>query len=323
MSLPGVLLRNWRLKSIALALALLLWVTMRLRDDSGTSRRALPVDVRVENLDPDWVAVGEPSPRSVSMMVHGSFGDLFRAAVARPVVVVPVDSVPGEDWVLPLEAGWVANLDQGRVVVDDFTPSTVRLRFERNEVVPVPVSFRTAGALPSTLAMARDPRVNPLFTQVRGPASVLDGLETVFLEPFDLSRISAPGPARFEVAMDTSELSRAAVSPAAAILTLEAAPKESRVLAQVAVELPDGGAGWAVEPEAVSVVLYGAGRTLARVDTSLVRARLGMEVGALELRMEQTGEARAPLVLEGLGRWIEGVLEPDTVVVRKTEEGAS
>lgn len=318
MSLPGILLRNWRLKSIALALAVLLWITMRLRDDSGTSRRELPVDVRVENLDPDWVALGAPSPPSVSMMVHGSFGDLFRAAVARPVVVVPVDSVPGEDWVLPLEAGWVANLDQGRVVVDDFTPSTVRLRFERNKIVPVPVSFRGSGALPDGLALARAPRVNPPFTQVRGPASVLDGLETVFLEPFDLGRITDPGPARFEVAMDTAGLSRAAVSPATAILTVDAAPKESRVLASVPVELPGGVSGWTLEPDSVSVVLYGARRELARVDTGLVRVRLGMEAGALELRMEETGEAQAPLVLEGLGRWIEGGLEPDSVIVRKT-----
>lgn len=317
MSLPGVLLRNWRLKSIALALALLLWITMRLRDDSGTSRRELPVDVQVENLDPDWVGLGQPSPASVSMRVHGSFGDLFRAALDRPVVVVPVDSVPGEDWVLPLEPGWVANLDQGRVVVDDFTPSTVRLRFERNQVVAVPVSFRGSGALPDGLALTGDPQVSPLFTQVRGPASVLDGLETVFLEPFDLGRVTEPGTARFEVALDTAALSRAAVSPATAALIVEAARMESRVLASVAVELPGAVSGWMVEPDSVSVVLYGAARVLANVDTGLVRVRLGSEAGALELRMEETGEARSPLVVEGLGRWIEGALEPDSVTVRK------
>lgn len=321
MSLPGVLLRNWRLKSIALALAVLLWVTMRLRDDEGTSRRELPVEVMVENVDPDWVGLGRPSPPSVSMRVHGTFGDLFRAALARPVIVVPVDSVPGEDWVLPLEPGWVANLDQGRVVVDDFTPSTVRLRFERNQVVAVPVSFRGSGALPEGLALTGEPSVNPLFTQVRGPASVLDGLETVFLEPFDLGRITEPGPARFDVVLDTAGLSRTAMSPTSAVLSVEAAAKESRVLASVAVELPATVSGWTVEPGSVSVVLSGAARALARVDTGLVRARLGREAGALELQMEETGEARSPLVLEGLGRWVEGALEPDTVTVRKS--GAS
>lgn len=319
-SVTGIFLRNWRLKGFSLLLAALLWVIMQLRDETDTGRRDLPdVEVRVSMMDPEWVMLGPPSPATISLSVRGSFGDLFRAALSRPVVMVPVDSVPKEDSTLELEADWVTNLDHSRVTVDGFDPGSVRLHFERNTTEPVPVSYRTIGELPESLALTGEPRVNPLFVQARGPASVVDVLETVFLEPLDLSAITGPG--QFELGLDTAGLEGVAVTPSTAILTVDAAPKDSLVMPR-RVELVVSGvfaSGELVaEPDSVTVTLRGTADALSAADTSAVRVRVLIAGDELRDRLNEDGEARVPVVVEGLGTgsWLESTTDVDTVVVR-------
>ena len=321
MSLPGFLVRNWRLKGISLALASLLWVAMQLREEADTGRRDLPnVEVRIENGDPRWMASGAPSPATVSIGVHGTFGDLFRAALARPVVVIPVDSVPGQDSVFQLEPNWVANLDQDRVAIDGFNPSTVRQRFERNTSEPVPVSYRTIGAVPDSLAMTGALRVNPLFTQVRGPASLVDDMETVFLEPFDLGALTGPG--RFDVAVDTAGLGGVSVSPSTAVLTVEVATRGRRLVGPLPVEPPEGVEDLEAAPASVIVTLHGAEPLLAEADTTALRVRAvlpALERAAARARLEAGEEEHVPLVVEGVppDSWLEWTLEVDSVAVRR------
>ena len=44
----------------------------------------------MEHLDPGWVLKGPPTPARVEMTVTGPYGELLRAAMAEPVVVIPV-----------------------------------------------------------------------------------------------------------------------------------------------------------------------------------------------------------------------------------------
>ena len=319
MSLPSFLVRNWRIKATSLALATLLWVTMQLRDQADTGRRDLGgVEVRVENVDPEWMALGGPSPATVVVGVHGTFGDLFRAALARPVVVIPVDSVPGEDSVFELEPDWVENLDQDRVAIDGFSPSTVRLRFERKTSEPVPVSYRTIGAVPDSLAMTGEMRVNPLFVQAKGPASLVDRLETVFLEPFDLAALTGSG--RFDVAVDTTGLEGVSVSPSSAVLTVEAGTRGRRELAPLPVELPADAGELESTPHSVVVTLHGASALLAEADTTALRVRATLDLEAARARLGAGEEVRAPIVVEGVppDSWIEWTAPVDSVTVRRS-----
>ncbi len=320
MSSPGIVLRNWRLKVAALALAVLLWVTMRLRDDADIARRDLPnVDVRVENGDPTWFLLGEPSPGAVRMSVQGSFGDLFRVALARPSIVIPIDSVPGEDWILELRPDWVGGVDPSRVTITEFTPSTVRLRFGMNKVEPIPVSVRFTGTVPDSLAVVGEPRVNPLFTQVRGAASVVDGLEAVFLEPFDLGRLEGPGSGRFELSLDTVGLGGVVVNPSAASLVVNVALRRTRELGHRGVELPDA-ADLVLEPDSLTVTLFGAEEMLGVIDVSTVRLRVATSARVIRQALGEVTEVRAPVVVEGLPRWIEGSAGADSVTVRRAGE---
>ena len=316
MSLSGLIVRNWRLKISALALAVLLWVTMRLTDDR-TARLTIPdVEVRVEQVHRDWFLKAPPLPPTVQMSVSGPQGELVRVAMSQPAMVIRVDSVLGEDSVVTLIPDWVSNVDRSSVTIENFAPSSVRLLFERNKEEEIPVSVRLSGALSDSLAMVAEPRANLLFTRVRGAASLVDELETVFLELFDLGGVTESG--RFDVALDTTGLGGLAVNPVSATLTVEVASKQSRVVA-LTVAIPGGGNDLVVDPATVPVTLYGAGEVLARVDSSALSLRVVPTAEELRRTLEEVEDARVPVALSGLPQWVEGVVEPDSVSVRRDE----
>lgn len=317
MSLSGVLTRNWRIKLAALFLAVLLWVTMRLSDDR-VSRLEIPgVQVRVDQVASDWLLKGAPSPSTVGMTVTGPMGDLFRVAMAEPVVIIPVDSVPGEDLVLELAPDWVWNVDRGSVVIEDFAPSSVRLLFERYEDEDIPVSLRLTGRLPDALALVSEPRANLLFAQVRGPASEMDALETVFLAPFDLSGLDGSG--QFDVVVDTVGMGGLVVSPMMATVTVEVATRETRVVGPVPVEFVGGGEDLVVEPDSVSVILSGAGQLLDGSETAELVARVTGDPAEVRRAIDEIGEIRLPVEVSGFPRFVNGAAEPDSVTVRRID----
>lgn len=314
MSLSGLIIRNWRLKIAALALAMLLWVTMRLTDDR-LGRLTIPgVEVRVEQIHRDWFLRQGPLPSTVQMSVSGPQGALARVAMSRPAMVIRVDSVFSEDSVVTLIPDWVSNVDRSSVTIENFAPSSVRLLFERNKEEEIPVSLRLTGSLPDSLAMVAEPRANLLFTRVRGAASIVDELETVFLEPFDLGRMTGSG--RFDVALDTAGLRGLAVNPLSATLTVEVATRTSRVVG-LPVAFPGTAAELLAEPATVAVTLYGAEEVLARVDSSALGLRVATDLVALRSALEDADSVRVPLVLNGVPLWVGAAIAPDSVIVRR------
>ena len=313
MSLPGILLRNWRLKITALALALVLWVTMQLTDDRIGLLSISNVEVRVEEVHRDWFLRQPPSPPAVEMSVTGPLRDILRVAMSRPVIVIRVDSVLREDSVLTLIPDWVTDVDRSSVTIENFRPSSVRLLFERNKEEEIPVTVRLTGELPDSLAMLAEPRANLLFTRVRGAASAVDALETVFLEPFDLSGVTGHG--RFEVALDTTGLGGLVVNPTSATLTVAVATMRSRVLA-IPVEWPGADTGLVLESDVVNVTLYGAEELLSAADTAVLRVLVEVDPATVRAAVEGDGEARVPLSLTGVPAWVRGVVEVDSVTVR-------
>ena len=313
MSFSGIIVRNWRLKITALTLAVVLWVTMRLTDDRIDLLSISNVEVRVEHVHRDWFLRQPPSPPAVEMSVTGPLGDILRVAMSRPAIVIRVDSVLKEDSVLTLIPDWVTDVDRSSVTIENFRPSSVRLLFERNKEDGIPVTVRLRGELPDSLAMVAEPRANLLFTRVRGAASVVDALETVFLEPFDLGGVTGPG--RFEVALDTAGLGGLVVNPRSATLTVEVAPMRSRVLA-VPVEWPGADPELVLESAVVNVTLFGAEELLMGADTAALRVLVGVEAAAVRGAVEEDGEARVPVSLIGVPAWVRGVVEVDSVTVR-------
>jgi len=309
----GLFRRNWRLKIAALAVTVLLWATIRV---GAISRQDLPdVAVRVENDDPDWVPTGLPSPSTVQLSLTGPARELFRVAVDRPVVVVPIDRVLSDDSVIVLRSEWVRNANRAGVAIEDITPSSIRIQFERNEVASIPVSRRPEGSLPDTLSFVSAPQVNPLFTNVRGPASTVNEVEAIFTEPFDLSSVTSSG--RFELPLDTAGVGLR-VTPSVVTLTVNVAPTVERSLSPRLVQIPDRDQSSLelVDPSPLPVTIRGAEAVLEEVDTAAVY--LEVHIDPLAREMVEGDEMYLAVLVSGLPDLVEGDADPDSVLVRRS-----
>ena len=313
MTSAGLIQRNWRLKIAALALTVLLWATIRV---GAVSQQDLPdVHVRIENDDPNWVTRGVPSPATVQLGLTGPARDLFRVAVDRPVIVVPIDEVFSEDTVIVLRTEWVRNADRPGVNIEDFTPSTIRVQFEENQGASIPVVRRTTGSLPDSLSFLAPIQINPLFTNVRGPASSVDDLEAIFLEPFDLSQITSSG--RFEVQLDTAGVGLA-VTPRTVTLTVSVAPTVAQLVGRRTVRPPAGEAtGLEVEPSSLPVTLHGAQEVLSRLDTAAVALEVVVDPMVRDLAVGE--EVYLAVAVRGLPELVRASTDPDSVLVRRPE----
>ncbi len=315
MSVARRALRNWRLKSLALAIAALLWVTMRLSDNRIDRLDLDRVEVRVESVDGDWRLRQAPSPPAVEMSLSGPMGELLRAGLANPAVVIRLDSVASEDTVLALSPDWVTGVDRSSVTVEDFTPSTVRLRFGRVGEEEIPVSMRSTGTLPDSLALLAEPRVDVLFVRARGPVDRLAAMETVFVEPFDLGRVSGSG--SYSVRMDTVGLGLS-VRPTEARVVVAAAPRRSRTLSGRPVAAPELGDAVVLEPMAVDLVLSGADALLdVAAASAAVRVGIALDASRVLEALADSAEVRVGLAVVGLPRWVEGAPVPDSATARR------
>lgn len=215
------LTENWALKLAAVALAVLLWLAVRAPTQQAATFRN--VAVQVDLRDPDWRLAAGPEPEAVHVTVLGPTGELLTLAGQGPRIVLPVERVADsvEVQVVPLQ--WVQlprGITQARVV--GIRPDTVRLRYERLTTRALPVRVRTAGRLPAEYELVLPITTNPPAVQVRGPARLVEALDSVPLVPVDLSglRSTTNIPAR----VDSTLLGPVRVTPQEVNVVVRVAP---------------------------------------------------------------------------------------------------
>ena len=221
----GFITNNWALKLAAVALALLMWLGVR----AGTPKRTLfrNVPVQVDLRDPGWRLLGEPNPPTVSVTVTGPTSELMTLAADPPRIVLPVERVSDsvETQVVPPQ--WI-RLPRGldRTRIDGLRPDTIRLRYERLETRSLPVKVTSRGDLPEGLALELPIATNPAVVQVRGPARLLEELDSVPLLPVDLSglRDATNVPTR----VDTAAIEGVTVEPREINVILRVVPTDSQ-----------------------------------------------------------------------------------------------
>jgi YbbR domain-containing protein len=213
--------KNWGLKLAALSLAILLWMAVRAGTPRATTFRNIPVQIDLR--DTDWQLAEPPQPTAVHVTVRGPTGELMTLASQPPRIVLLVDRVTDsvETQVLPLQ--WVQlprEVREARVL--SLRPDTIRLRYERLETRAFPVRIRTTGDLPDGYALAPGASASPATVQLRGPARILDQLDSLSLEPVDVSglRTTTSIPTR----IDTVGLGGARVSPQEVTVVVRVAP---------------------------------------------------------------------------------------------------
>lgn len=217
------LTENWALKLAALGLAILLWLAVTANDEQQVAFRNIPVEVDLR--DPDW-RLERLEPATVTVTVRGPRGELVELGGSPPRIVMPLERVNDtlESQVVPLQ--WVqlpAGVRLTRVL--RVRPDTIRLHYQRLDSRSLPVRVRTRGELPEGLALSLPISTNPSTLQVRGPANLISGLDSVPLLPVDLSGLDAT--TNVPVGVDTVGLEELSFDPAEVNVVLRVAPIDS------------------------------------------------------------------------------------------------
>jgi YbbR domain-containing protein len=175
---------DWALKLTSLAVAFLLWVTVRAETPGQWDT---DIEVRVVNNDGDWVVAGPPTPSAVKVMFRGPLGELLRIASELPAVIVTVDQVSDSLEFHELRRNWVRmppGTDNTEVV--GFNPTGVRLSFDRVSTRLIPVAVGVQGRLPDGYHLAGQPIVDPAVVRASGARRDLSKIDSLRLPPIEL-----------------------------------------------------------------------------------------------------------------------------------------
>lgn len=304
------LTHNWKLKLLALGLSVFLWALVQ---NEPTPETFPAVPVRVDVTDTSWTTAGPPNPSTVELRLGGPAGEMVKLARGGPTVHVPISEVGSSDTVVTIHRDWVDLGSDTRLNVDAVSPPAVHISFERADTRIVRAYARFRGSLPRHLALAGPVALNPGMIRVRGPRSRVDGLDSVPLDPLDLSGVNGSGD--FTVGVDTSALPGVRVIPSSASLTLRVEEEIERVLPAVPVDLQrQDGIRLIVEPASVGITLTGARTPVIGLDPS----RLKVQVAPATLRGMAPGEERhVPLRIEGVPSLVSAAPDPEMVTVRR------
>lgn len=314
---PRSLVHNWRLKLTALGLSVFLWALVQ--TEPRNAETFSPVPVVVEVADTAWAVSGAPEPAEVELRISGPAREMVRLARVGTTVRVPVRSVGSADTVISLRRDWVALEEGSALIVESVAPSTVRVTFEPAVTRAVPVHASTQGSLAPELALASPIGVNPPVVRVHGPASRIEGVDSVLLRPLDLTTVTASGVE--ELVVDTAGLSGLRVTPAIATVGIRVEERVERVLGGIPViAQPDfDPQGLSVTPSEVEVVLRGARSLVGAVDPLDLRA--WVEPERLQ-GMAPGEERRVPVRVEGVPELVTWELPVDVVTVRRAPSEA-
>ena len=252
--LPAAITQNWTLKLVALVLAVLLWLFVRVDVPSREALSGVPVDIVIA--DEEWLLASDPEPGQVQVTFSGSTGSLLRLVTEPPRVQISLDAVGGTDTVLAITRENVLFPPDAGLLVENIEPASVLVSMERVLTRFFPFQVATIGSLPSNLALTALPVAAPTRGRVQGAASAVDELQRIPLEPVDLSLLTGSG--RVAAAIDAEAMDGFTVTPSDVEVVFRLENSVDRTFDNVPVVI-EGGSGLVSDPEFVGVTLHGGG----------------------------------------------------------------
>jgi YbbR domain-containing protein len=192
--------RDWALKLTALALATLMWVTVR-RDAPATWSSDIPI--RIVNNDAGWVVADTPAPRTVTIRFSGPYRELLRTASELPELLVPIQEVNDSVEMHVLRPNWV-RMPPGTdaTSINSIQPQAVRVTFDRVATRLIPVAAPLRGEPVSGYELAGPPVIEPSVVRASGAARILARIDSLRLDPIDVR--DRRGTDTLELTIDTT-----------------------------------------------------------------------------------------------------------------------
>jgi YbbR domain-containing protein len=194
--LRKILLDDWGLKLLALAVTVVLWLAVTGQNTPVTQRYS----VQLNFLRPVGMEISNDPPDSVEVILTGSLGKLAEMGPRLAATVDVTDQKPGER-VVRLNDRAQINLPSG-VTIQGFRPATTSIRLEPIVEAQVDVEVKFEGKLPEGYEV-RSVSTSPSKVRLRGPSDRMNAIrkaltETVWLdgktETFTLSGVAVNVP---------------------------------------------------------------------------------------------------------------------------------
>ncbi len=176
-----VLVEDWRLKLLALAITLVMWFAVTGENKPVTIRTG----VQLNFIHPDNLDISNDPPRSVDVLLTGSRPNLESISTLDRVATVDVsDQLPGER-VIRLSLDRVNIKLPDGVKIESFQPSTISIRLEPRRERSLEVEARMEGKPADGYEVYG---IKPVqnTVRIRGPASRVDSLQKAATETISI-----------------------------------------------------------------------------------------------------------------------------------------
>ncbi|MEP6635863.1 MAG: CdaR family protein [Acidobacteriota bacterium] len=170
--LRKIFIDDWGLKLLALAVTLLLWVTVT----DVNKPRTIRTSVQLNFLRPDNLNISNETPKSVDVLLTGTRDQLKSIKFLDLVATVDLSDDRAGERVIRLSSDRVhIELPQG-VKIESFQPSTIPIRLELRVSRQLPIEVKLDGQ-PAEGFEVYGVHTQPDTVSVRGPASLVDALK--------------------------------------------------------------------------------------------------------------------------------------------------
>ncbi len=305
--------QNWKLKTLALALAVLLWVVVT-SGQVASNWFSVPLEIQLN--DPDYQLTGVQT-RDVEVLFSGPRNDLLEVVVRRPPLRLVIDEVTSEDATFQLSPRMVSMPGQFAVNAVDVRPSTVQLQFARVDSRMIPVRVRMNDLLGRDWALVDSLSPEPAAIRVTGPPQRVAAATEIFTETVGV----IPEDTLFErvVALDTTGFQGLQLSST----SVRVRGVLDRVVERGFTDVPvDIGGGVTIRPDRVYVVVRGVRRVVQ--DMTRQSFRVVVAIDSIPASVPPEG-LPVPVRLQDLPRGVRGTVEPNEVRIypREREDAAS
>ncbi|MEX2583995.1 MAG: hypothetical protein WD766_12010 [Gemmatimonadota bacterium] len=297
-----ILTENWKLKVLAFALAVLLWVVISAEQVASNWIR---VPLQVQVTDPSYQIASDDLPAEVEVLFTGARSDLFDLGLRRPPLRLTVAEVREPVENRSLDPRMVQIPAQLTVNPLEVRPSSVRLEFTQMQTRSVPVEVRISNELGGEWAIVDSIVSDPPMIQVRGPVERVANAGPIPTEVVDLEL----GDTTFSrvVQLDTAQVQGLELSTSNVVVSGRFDRVVERRIENVTVDV---GPGITILPQEVDVVLRGPRRAVQEVAPGFFR--VVVSIGEIPARIPADG-VPVPLRIDGLRPDVLATVEPAAV----------
>ncbi len=289
---------NWKLKTLALAIAALLWVVW---SADAVRTNWIPVPLQVQVGDSRYRAVTTTS-QDIEVRFTGPGGDLLDIAVRRPPLRLTIDEVNAPTSEYALDPRMIQLPAQLAVSALEVRPASVTLEFIRVDSRVVPVRPQVIDALGPDWVLVDSVVVDPPQVRLSGPIARVAAVTEIPTQPFELT--ASDTLIRRTVALDTTGISDLEPGVQTVNLTARVDRIVDRTISNVRVDV---GGGMAVTPATVAVQLRGPQRIVRMISPGSFRVVVAID--ELPARFPEGG-LPVPLRVEGIRSDIQASVVP-------------